>query len=147
MKTIIQYYFLSVLFTVLFATIFAAFIVFAMGYHDPKFGQSGTVWAAMDISGACTVVSSFGSACWFYRISKRNGDITYFKIFIQGMLNGLIVSISYMPVIVFAPIIDGYRDWPQYIVYFLVLGVIVSMLSNGISNLINWPNESCKQET
>jgi hypothetical protein len=144
-KTVL-YYALSTLFTLLLVALYKLFIVFIIGAHDPKFGELGTVSIAMYISGACALVSFLSSSTWFYKGCIKEPKPKNLEIIFQSLLNALVLSALYMPLIRHLPIIDGVRDWPQYIIYFLFFGIVVAVFTSYINSLINWPNISSKKD-
>lgn len=144
-KTIL-YYVLSTLFAVLLVAFYQLFIVFIVGTHDPKFGELGTVVIAIYIAGACALVSFLSSSIWFYKVCIKRRKLDNREIVFQSLLNSLALSSSFMPLINHLPIINGFRDWPQYIAWFLLIGMVVAMLSSYINSLINWPNKSSKKD-
>ena len=135
MKKTITYYLLSILFTLLIVLIYKATKVFVIGTFDSKFGALGTVTMAMFISGICASASSVSATVLFYAYNiTKQIPLTFTEIIHRTFINGLFISLSYMPLIIHAPIINAFKDWPQYIIHFLLLGIIISFISNYICN-------------
>jgi hypothetical protein len=132
---------------VLIVFVYKAIDVFLIGSFDPKFGVAGTIELAVFISGMCAAVSSLASAGVFYFYSTyKEIRFSLREITCRTFINGIITSFCYMPLINYAPIINGIVDWPQYIIYFLFLGLIISFISNKVCNKLLSTNRVLKRD-
>ena len=141
MKRILSYYFLCVSFAVLTALVYTSIAVFIFNVDDPKFGKLGLIYLAIYISGVTSATSSLSSTILFtYKYKQKNNQIEKHSIIYNSLFNGILFGLLYYPVIIYAPIANGIKDLPQYIVYFLILGVITTLISNFIYNYLKKPN-------
>lgn len=137
MIKVIVYYLMSVFFAVLTALCYQAFQVIAMGKYDPKFGYAGTIYFFGYITGICAAVCFLSSSFWFWRRAKKRNNFQYgIEFFLQLMINGLVIGLTGFELLYNLPVLNQFRDWPQYIIYFLVIGVLISIVSDSISRLI-----------
>lgn len=136
LKKVTLYFIMSFLFAVILAVSYQAFMVLVVGTHDPKFGKLGTVLFAAFVASICAAVA-FLSATLLFFFNSRKKNVSNEQIIFQCMLNGLFMGVLYMPLLDKLPIISGVVDWPQYVLYFLIFGVLVSVFSSYISGRIN----------
>lgn len=140
MKRTLSYFFLNIFFTLLFVLSYEATTVFIVGKFDPKFGEIGTLYFALFVSGLCSIVTSFSSTAIFSIFSKTKlRHLSLIELTRHTSLNGAIIAILYMPVFKYMPIINGIKDWPQYILYFLLLGIASAFVSTNMCNRLKNP--------
>jgi len=135
------------MFAVLTALTYTAIFVFIFGHNDPKFGKLGLLYLALYISSITSATSSISSTIsisFIYKLKKHKPKKRF--IFICSLFNGILIGLLYYPVIIYAPIVNGISDWLQYIVYFLILGVITTLLSNYIYIHLKKPNNTFKRD-
>jgi hypothetical protein len=131
MNKALLYYLLSVLLAVLTAISYQLMVVFVVGQHDPKFGVWGTVQIAGFIACLCASVCFLSSAVWFLRkLKKGSVQCDTRGILLRSACNGLLIGLTYMPLLNHMPVIYGMADWPQYAVGFLLVGFVVAVLTN-----------------
>jgi len=135
MNKALLYYLLSVLLAVLTAISYQLIVVFVVGSHDPKFGVWGTVQIAGFIATLCASVCFLSSAVWFLRKFKKGSvQLDTRSILARSACNGVVLGLSYMPLLNHIPVFNGMADWPQYAVGFLLFGFVLAVLSNWLCN-------------
>lgn len=142
MKRTLHYYFLSIMFAALTALTYTAIYVFIFDHNDPKFGKIGLLYLAIYISSVTSATSSISSTIL---ISFIHNTEKHF-IFMCSLFNGMLLGLLYYPVIIYAPIVNGISDWIQYIVYFLILVVITTLISNYVYIYFKKPNNTFKRD-
>ena len=99
--------------------------VYLLGRVDSKFGAAGTVQLLGVIALLCSGVAATGSGLFHYFwLRKNTARRRAFSLWSAAVV-GTLLAVVHKPLLFNMPIVPGIRDWPQYCLYFLVLGYIL----------------------
>ena len=118
------------------AVTYALISVYLISNVDPKFGAAGTVQLIGLIAALCSGAAGTGSGLFHFLWLRKRIGASCTHTFWTGAVVGGLLAVVHKPVLFNMPILPGISDWPQQILYFVVLGYVLHWLSTPIVNLI-----------
>ena len=129
------------------AAVIATATVLAVGYTaasaylagnvDPKLGPAGMLQLATLVIVLCSGLATMGSSLYHLFGGSRAQDLAPRRLVLHGVVVGAAIAALHWLVLAHMPVLPGISDWPQYCVYFLVLGCALHWLVARMAALLS----------
>ncbi len=118
------------------AVVHGAISVYLLDKVDSKFGAAGTLQLYGLIALMCSSVAAASAGLSHFFWLRKSARRRFALSLGTGAAIGVVLAMIHKPLLFNMPIVPGLSDWPQYCVYFLVLGYVLHAMLVGLINKV-----------